>query len=430
VIGNEQPQADVDEFSELTIEDLLPMRRKREARQWGDLAEPIDVLELDQGETSAGRATVLISQTDKGLLVTPSESASSALLSLRAGAFNRFNWRIFGESSQLLWHSDASPEVRLVDTDQLNHSIVVDERHLVKWQLLARPSAAVEKMRALQTSPALTPQLDAALTWQNSPTSQPCLVATVSRYLPGATDGWVWAVDLLRSYGQGEAVDPISPFERIGVMTAQMHAAFADLSKSHASRQVIQGWQSQALLELDEAKTKMADDPSRALWRHIDKIETAIKSFVPSVEATVITIHGDYHVGQILRDPDGQLFIIDFDGNPLTEPSDAQLLQPPTRDVASMYSAIDHVARVTLHRNKDVDHQSISSWVPRAQEVFLGAYKKELASLNLQELFEPSLMSLFTVQQEIREYLYAVQYLPHWVYVPDAALDAMFGASL
>jgi predicted trehalose synthase len=46
--------------------------------------------------------------------------------------------------------------------------------------------------------------------------------------------------------------------------------------------------------------------------------------------------------------------------------------------------------------------------------------------LKNQELFESSLMALFTVQQEIREYLYAVQYLPHWVYVPDAALDAMF----
>jgi maltokinase len=210
-------------------------------------------------------------------------------------------------------------------------------------------------------------------------------------------------------------------------MTAQMHSAFSNLSKSYVSRQIIEGWQSQALSELDEAKTRFADDPSRALWRHLEKIESAIRSLTPSTKAVVTPIHGDYHVGQILREPGGQLFIIDFDGNPLTELSDAQALQPPTRDVASMYSAIDHLARVTIHRNQDVNKEAVSSWVPLAQRAFLRAYQEELSVLKNQELFESSLMGLFTVQQEIREYLYAVQYLPHWVYVPDAALDAMFG---
>lgn len=427
--GSEQPLADVDEFSKLTLEDLLPGRRKLESSQWGNLVEPVDVLRIDQGDAPPQQATVLLTRTQNGLLITPSESASGALLGLSSGLTNRFDWQIFDGGGRLPSKKGGAERQRLVDTDQLNQSIVVDEHYLVKWQLLARPSAAVEKMLVLQTSPALTPAIYAALTWQSSPTSERCLVATVSRYLPGATDGWVWAVDLLRSFGLGDSVDVISPFERIGVMTAQMHAAFSSLNRSHVSRQVIEGWRDQALSELDEAKTKLVDDSSRAFWRHVDKIENAFTSFVPGAEAIVTPIHGDYHVGQILRDPSEQLFIIDFDGNPLAAPNEAQSLQPPTRDVASMHAAIDHVARVTIHRNPDVNHQLVSAWVPRAQEAFLSAYRAELARQKAEDLFDPSLMSLFTVQQEIREYLYAVQYLPHWVYVPDAALEAMFGAS-
>jgi maltokinase len=418
----------------------LPSRRQDEASAWGEGFEVVDHLVLP---ADANReAIVAISKTDKGLLVSPlrinqsdggtrevsDDAVSTCLLTTKFGPHANFNWQSFAKTDLPL----AAPTnvlERAVDVDQLNRSIVVDERYLVKWQLLARPTAAVKKLLALQTSPALTPSLDAVLTWQSSPTEEACLVATVSRYLNGATDGWVWAVDLVRSYCRGESVDAIAPFEQIGVMTAQMHSAFSNLSKSYVSGQIIEGWRSHALSELDEAKTKLADDPSRALWRHLEKIESASRSFKPSTKAVVTPIHGDYHVGQILRDPEGQLFIIDFDGNPLTELSDTQSLQPPTRDVASMYSAIDHVARVTIHRNKDVNKEAVSSWVPLAQRAFLRAYQEELSLQKNQELFESSLMALFTVQQEIREYLYAVQYLPHWVYVPDAALDAMFGGN-
>jgi hypothetical protein len=30
------------------------------------------------------------------------------------------------------------------------------------------------------------------------------------------------------------------------------------------------------------------------------------------------------------------------------------------------------------------------------------------------------------VDQELREYLYAVRFLPHWTYVPDAVLTELF----
>jgi maltokinase len=67
----------------------------------------------------------------------------------------------------------------------------------------------------------------------------------------------------------------------------------------------------------------------------------------------------------------------------------------------------------------------VREWIADAQAGFLAAYANRLASADARELLDRSLLLPFMVQQECREYIYAARYLPHWRYVPDAALPEL-----
>ena len=131
-------------------------------------------------------------------------------------------------------------------------------------------------------------------------------------------------------------------------------------------------------------------------------------------------IHGDLHVGQVLRGGDGSLSVNDFDGNPLA--SDRMAPDAPARDVASMTCAIDHVGRVVARRHPEYAAPA-SDWAMRSREAFLDAYRAGLG--DRRELFDDRLLVPFEVAQEAHEFVYAARYLPRWLYVPDGAMPAV-----
>jgi maltokinase len=87
-----------------------------------------------------------------------------------------------------------------------------------------------------------------------------------------------------------------------------------------------------------------------------------------------------------------------------------------------MLASLDHVGRVVVKRTDGVDPAIVRAWIAAAQDSFLAAYRGTLASLGSLELLDERLLVPLRLQQECREFLYAVRHLPHWRYVPDAAL--------
>jgi maltokinase len=131
-------------------------------------------------------------------------------------------------------------------------------------------------------------------------------------------------------------------------------------------------------------------------------------------------IHGDLHVGQILR-WEGGLAVSDFDGNPLAPPEVRVAPAPPARDVASMVRAIDHAGRIVQRRDPS-SSSSVEAWIAEGRASFLDAYRASAADLLDERLLRP-----LEVAQECHEYVYAARYLPHWVDTPDRALPVLLG---
>jgi maltokinase len=142
-----------------------------------------------------------------------------------------------------------------------------------------------------------------------------------------------------------------------------------------------------------------------------------------NIEATPVQpVHGDLHVGQVLR-WEGGYAVNDFDGNPVLRPEERLAPQPTARDVAGMLQSLDHVGRVALRHAPDADADLVAAWIVEARARFLAAYRTTLGDRT--DRLDERLLEPFAVEQECREYVYAARHLPRWVYVPDAAMPAL-----
>jgi maltokinase len=191
---------------------------------------------------------------------------------------------------------------------------------------------------------------------------------------------------------------------------------------SVAGADVLGGWHSVAAATLEEALGVTDGDAGARLRDLAEAARSAFEGFGRVDRTPVMRIHGDLHVGQVLRAPDGPLLVGDFDGNPLLPAAARNAPHAAARDVASMACAIDHVGRVVT-RLQPAATQAIGAWIERSRDAFLTAYRDALGDRS--EVFEERLLGAFAVAQEAHEFVYAARYLPRWRYVPDAAMPAV-----
>jgi maltokinase len=246
--------------------------------------------------------------------------------------------------------------------------------------------------------------------------------------VPGARDGWEWYVELVqRACADGSWTTADAPAGAIGALVARLHRSLATPSDvlpeptGRADAAAIAGWHARAVASLAEAVAVTPDDAGERLRRLAPRARAVIDRLT-AIDATPIQrVHGDLHVGQILRDDAGGLWVNDFDGNPLVPAEMRTARDAPARDVAAMACAIDHVGRVVAGRVPEA-HEALADWIERARATFLEAYRMELG--DAAALFDGRLLHPLSVAQEAHEYRYATAYVPRWRYVPDAAMPA------
>jgi len=291
---------------------------------------------------------------------------------------------------------------RPVGVDQTNESVIVGDAAVVKWAT------------HLQQGPHPTP-----------PGGAETLVANVDEYLPGAVDGWTWAVDLIteaaREHRPEAVVDTVG---HLGRLIADMHGHLSTTA-TNASAEDVTRWCESALHTL-ETVCALDDSASVELARaRRDEIASAFDGLGEFVGTPVIEGHGDLHVGQILRSGD-RLVVTDFDGNPVLPASQRALPIPAALDVAGMTQSLTHAAIVAA-KYTELEPAALAEVDATARETFLGAYK---SALHSPELYNPDLLKAFRLQQVLREIIYAARHLPRWMYVPDAALPALLGTAI
>lgn len=348
------------------------------------------------------------------------DGAAEAVLTLLAAGsatFGRFTIRS--------WTTRAETGERSVGVDQTNESVIVGDAAVVKWatHLQEGPHPAPHRVAVLREAGFRgIPAPWGLITWV-PPDGAETLVVNVDEYLPGAVDGWTWAVDLVTGAAlTGRHDDLAEAARQVGALVADMHAALASTAGIPSAHDVAR-WHRDALATLDTV-CELDDSASVRLARERrGDIATELDGLGALGHTPVIEGHGDLHVGQILLSG-GRFVVTDFDGNPVLPAEQRALRIPPMLDLAGMTQSLAHVA-IVARKYTDLDPEALARADARARSSFLTAYRTQLTALGMEPFFVPGLLRPFRIQQVLREIVYASEHLPRWMYVPDAALPAL-----
>ncbi|MER5495450.1 maltokinase [Streptomyces sp. NPDC002490] len=236
------------------------------------------------------------------------------------------------------------------------------------------------------------------------------VLGVLQPFLPEARDGWGTA---LGSLARGE--DFTAEASALGRATAEVHGALARaLPPVTLGRPQIEALARGMAERLDD--TARAVPALRPYARGLRTSFDALARLGADGERTWTAqrVHGDLHLGQCLRGPDGEWSLIDFEGEPARPLTERRLPQPAVRDVAGMLRSFDYAAR--QHR----------PWSPDWSDACRAAYCAGYARVSGRDpRQEPVLLRAYETDKAVYEVLYEARHRPDWLPVPLAAVQRL-----
>ena len=170
------------------------------------------------------------------------------------------------------------------------------------------------------------------------------------------------------------------------------------------------------------------------LSRHTDLFSRAraIASASPPDFGKRIRIHGDYHLGQVLRTR-GDYTILDFEGEPARTLAQRRAKQSPLKDVAGMlrsfsyaaYAALNHSAQSRPDEAKNLELWA-GLWHNAVSIEFLRAYRIAIEATNPYLIPQPAqaqlLLNGYLLEKALYELLYELDNRQAWVRIPLAGI--------
>ena len=163
-------------------------------------------------------------------------------------------------------------------------------------------------------------------------------------------------------------------------------------------------------------------------------ILTALQQLPPGMGGRRIRVHGDYHLGQVLRVKNDYV-ILDFEGEPTKPLADRRIKHSPLKDVAGMLRSFSYAAYAALlnyaaRRPEAVDQLEpwARLWEQSTCAEFLRAYRETIAPGNLlpeSPTEADSLLRAYLVDKALYELRYELDNRPNWVRIPLWGLSSV-----
>jgi maltokinase len=259
---------------------------------------------------------------------------------------------------------------------------------------------------------------------------EPLLLAVLSRFLPTASDGWSLAATSVRDLYAADRVqggqrisaqqaggDFAGEAHRLGAATAEVHT---DLAAAFGTGELTP----QALRELAAQMTRRLKQASAEV-PELAEYEDKLRAYFTAAgdiggPLPVQRVHGDYHLGQVLRTPTGWV-VLDFEGEPAVPLEQRRAPAPAMRDVAGMLRSFDYVARHQLLGRPDSDElqPTAQDWVERSQAAFCAGYAD---AGGMDPDANAPLLRALMLDKAVYEVIYEARHRPSWLPIPMGSI--------
>jgi maltose alpha-D-glucosyltransferase/alpha-amylase len=406
---------------------------------------------------------------------------------------------------------EGSLPARIGSAEQSNTSILYDGKLILKLFRRLQPGENPDTeigrfLTEVAHFPRIAPFLgDIRMVTNNNGHAEPTTVAMLQGLVENEGDGWQWTLDELSQYYESCVAQPVpqdlgqlptldaesstdlgflaSAREHaalyldgaalLGRRTAEMHLALAtptddpafeaepftaeDLAAdaarveaqiTHALEAVRRDIPNLPSTETDSTADTAAFILSQrrvllARARQLNQVD-------PALAGQRIRIHGDYHLGQILR-AKADFVILDFEGEPARSLEERRAKQSPLRDVAGMLRSFSYAAFAGLNAftqrrppSNTAEAKNLESWATLWQNAvsteFLAAYQATILSnaadtpkntvgqkphLIPQAPHAQSMLNAYLLEKALYELLYELNNRPGWVRIPLAGILAL-----
>jgi maltokinase len=309
---------------------------------------------------------------------------------------------------------------RPIGVEQSNTSIVYGAQYILKLyrQPDPGPNRDVELHRALRSAGAGHIAAPLGVIADGD-----LVLGFLQEFLPNAVEGWATATASVRDLlAEGDlhadevGGDFAGEAHRLGAAVAEVHAALAaETGTSAASPDQVAAEVDAMHARLDTTLTEVPElaGQERLLRSAFDAVRELREPL------TVQQVHGDLHLGQVLRSNEGWV-LIDFEGEPAAPLERRRAPRSPLRDVAAMLRSFDYAA-FHLLGGEDTDRQLMAraeEWSDRNRAAFSAGYAEVAGDPREQD----TLLRALELDKAVYEVRYEHHNRPDWLPIPLAAI--------